>query len=323
MKKWLADLKYDPIAPLLQSGDDAVSSFVQRDLLGQDVALQDLWKLPEAQRILRKQNPNGSWTYPQIKKHVRTQENYGQIETYRNLGILIEEFGLNADHPAIQKAAEHLFSFQSGEGDFRGVYGNQYSPNYSAGITELLVKAGYENDGRIKKMFEWLLEIRQEDGGWAIPFRTRSFGIDVISNHTETIKPDASKPFSHMVTAVVLRAFAAHPIHRKSKSARHAGELLLSSLFKKDHYPDRNTPEYWLKFSFPFWYTDLISAMDSLSLLGFSKHESRMQKALQWFVAHQQSDGLWKLKLLKGRDKDLLQLWLSFAICRIFKRLSS
>jgi hypothetical protein len=29
------------------------------------------------------------------------------------------------------------------------------------------------------------------------------------------------------------------------------------------------------------------------------------------------------LKILKGKDKDLLQLWLALAICRIFKRLYS
>ncbi len=323
MNRWLDELKYNPMPPLLRYGDEPISLFVRRDLLDKPVSVEDLWKLPGSQRILRKQGPNGSWAYPGARDTIRSQEDYNQLETYRNLGILVEEFGFNRKHSAIQKAAKYLFSFQSQEGDFRGIYGNQYSPNYSAGIAELLVKADYEDDVRIKKVFKWLLAIRQKDGGWAIPFRTRNHKLQAISARLKTIEPDVSKPFSHMVTGVVLRAFAAHPAYRKSKEARQAGELLVSSLFKKDNYPDRAGSEYWLRFSFPFWFTDLISALDSLSLLGFSEQEPQIAKALKWFRRNQQRTGFWELKILKGRNRDVLQLWLALAISRIFKRFYS
>src|SRR5574341_263066 len=233
MKNWLDNFIYNPIPPLLEYDDKAISFFVQRDLFDKSVSVHDLWQLPEPNRILRKQNVNGSWVYLVAKPNIRTQENYNQLETYRKLGILVEEFGFNNKHPAIRNAAEYIFAFQAREGDFRGIYGNQYSPNYSAGITELLVKAGYEDDIRIKRVFEWLTSIRQNDGGWAIPFRTRNDNLKVIATHSNTIEPDISKSFSSMVTGVVLRAFAAHPTYRKSKEARQAGKLLLLSLFKK------------------------------------------------------------------------------------------
>jgi hypothetical protein len=66
-------------------------------------------------------------------------------------------------HPAVQRAAECLFSFQTDEGDFRGIYGTQYTPHYTAGIMELLIKAGYANDERIARGFAWLLSMRQRD----------------------------------------------------------------------------------------------------------------------------------------------------------------
>ena len=320
MNKWSIELAYDPIAALMKSKSGAISAFAQRDLFGEPISVEDLWLYPEPKRIIKKQKPNGAWEYPQGKDNIRSQENYNQLETYRNLGILVEEFGFNKKHPAIQKTAKHLFTFQTREGDFRGIYGHQYSPNYSAGITELLIKAGYENDARIKKALKWLLSIRQKDGGWAIPFRTQNYNIDVIGNHSETLEPDPSRPFSHMVTGVVLRAFAAHPAYRRSKESRQAGQLLLSNLFKKDNYPDRAAPDYWLRFSFPFWYTDLISAMDSLSLLGFSKKVPQIEKALRWFIENQQINGLWELKILKGENKEILQSWLALSICRILKR---
>ncbi len=319
MNKWLNKLKYNPIEPLLESDNRAILLSVQRDLLDKTVPVEDLWHQSEPQRILRKQRTDGSWSYPGGKDSIRTQENYNQLETYRNLGILVEEFGFNNKHPAIHKTAEYLFTFQTSEGDFRGIYGNQYSPNYSAGIAELLIKAGYENDARIERVFKWLLTIRQKDGGWAIPFRTQNHKIDVISACSKTIEPDSSKPFSHMVTGVVLRAFAAHPAYSRSKEAHQAGELLVSNLFEKDNYPDRAAPGYWLRFSFPFWFTDLISALDSLSRLGFSR-EIQIDNALKWFAGNQQENGLWELKILKGQNKDVLQLWLALAICKIFKR---
>jgi hypothetical protein len=321
--KRFCNLRYDSIAPLLRCNDEAILTFARRDLLDQDVAVENLWQAAEPQKVIRRQQSNGCWIYPGGNDRIRTKENYNQIETYRNLGILVEQYGFNRNHPAIQKAAEYLTLFQSPQGDFRGIYGDQYTPNYSAGITELLIKAGYANDARIEKLFEWLLSNRQNDGGWAIALRTRNCSLDLIAPHAKTIEPDVTKPFSAMVTGVVLRAFAAHPKRRQSLEARRAGTLLLSSLFKKDHYPDRGSPEYWLRFCFPFWFTDLISALDSLSLLGFSKEEPQIKRSLDWFTASQKNTGLWKLKILKGRNKDIIECWLALAVCRSFKRFYS
>jgi hypothetical protein len=323
MTKWFDHFKYNPFPPLVESENDAIKRFAERDLQGKTFQMEDLWELPEAKKILKRQKPDGSWIYPGGNRRIRSEENYNQLETYRNLGVLVEEYGFNKKHPGIQKAVDFLFSFQTKEGDFRGIYGNQYTPNYSAGIAELLIKAGYENDTRIRKVFKWLLSIRQADGGWAIPSRTQNFNLDVIGLHSKIIQPDKSRPFSHMVTGVVLRAFAAHPTYRLSKEAHLAGQLLVSNLFKKDNYIDRAGPGFWIGFSFPVWFTDLISALDSLSLLGFSESEPQIKKALEWLVDRQQQDGLWNLKILKGKSRDHLEVWLSLAICRIFKRFYS
>lgn len=320
MNTWLNCFKHDPISPLLGAGNAAILTFAERDLLGKSSQVEHLWQLPEINKILKRQQANGSWIYPGSKEHIRSEENYNQIETYRNLGFLVEEYGLSRKHPVIQNAAEYLFSFQTPKGDFRGIYGNQYTPNYSAGIAELLIKAGYENDSRIHAVFKWLLSVRQTDGGWAIPLRTHNFNLDIISTDAKTIEPDIAKPFSHMVTGVVLRAFAAHSVYRRSAEAGLAGQLLVSNFFKKDNYTDRSAPSFWLSFTFPFWFTDLISALDSLSLLGFSKSEPQIEKALDWIISNQQKSGIWNLYILKGHNKNILQLWLALAICRIFKR---
>jgi ABC-type branched-subunit amino acid transport system substrate-binding protein len=93
--------------------------------------------------ILRKQRTNGSWAYPNQKAMLRSTTNYDQYQTYKTVAELVEFYGFTKQHEAIRKAAAYLFSFQTNTGEFRGMYGNQYSPNYSASITEYLIKAGY------------------------------------------------------------------------------------------------------------------------------------------------------------------------------------
>lgn len=286
--------------------------------------MQTLWTNIEAQRILAKQQPNGSWKYPGGGiRRIRSSEDYDQLETYRQIGILVEKFGFNRTHPSIQRTAEFLFSHQTDEGDFRGIYGPQYSPNYSAGIMELLIKAGYGNDRRITKGFRWLLSVRQDDGGWAVPFRTasRASAPWTQAMHSRRVDPDKSKPSSHLITGVVLRAFAAHERYRTSKDARAAGQLLSGRLFKSDTYVDRRAPEFWESVSFPFWFTDVVSALDSLSLLGFSP-DNRVAEALEWLRTRQAEDGSFRVKLLRTRDKHLSQ-WVTLAICRVFRRFYS
>lgn len=121
----LEALAFDPIKRLLQFGDQAIALFTKRDLLGQEVSVTDLWELAAAEGILRRQRPNGSWSYSKRNAAARTQEQYDQFETYRQLGILVEQYGFDRLHSAIARAASFLLAFQSEDGDVRGSYGNQ------------------------------------------------------------------------------------------------------------------------------------------------------------------------------------------------------
>ena len=85
----------------------------------------------------------------------------------------------------------------------------------------------------------------------------------------ETVEPDRSRPSSHLITGIVLRALAAHPRYRHSADTCRAAELLKSRFFRRDVYPDRAAPSNWLIFSYPFWWTDLLSALDCLARIGF------------------------------------------------------
>lgn len=336
MAEWLSKFKYDPIKPLLESEDDAIIYFTKRDLLEEKVGpIDSVWDLNEVLKILKKQLEDGSWpTKGQKNKHSGVK--YPLIETWKNLRFLIQQYEMNNSHSAIKKASEFIFSCQTDEGDIRGILANQYAPYYTGAIMYLLIKAGYKNDPRIEKGFKWLLEMRQNDGGWVIG----SPGILGFSNLTPaglndlTSDPnrrtarafDKFKPFSAAGTGMVLRAFAVHPTYKKSEEALTAARLLKSKFFKKDNWSSYQHPDNWIRFQYPFWWTNIVSALETLSLMDFSKDDEDVKKALNWLVEHQETDGLWNIsysKIHKTPDKQrtfMASLWITLTICRIFKK---
>lgn len=322
---WRQALRVDPLPLLLGCGNAAIVYFTRRELLGERTGQRSsLWDTPAASRILRKQNADGSWTYPGGNERIRSRENYDQLETFRQLGVLVEKHGLTEEHPAVARAAQRLFSRQSNEGDFRGIYGNQYATTYTGAILELLVKAGHGEDPRARRAFRWLLAARQDDGGWAIPLRTQRIpfaqAIDV-NRYPRPVPPERSKPSSHLVTGMVLRAFAAHPALRRSPEARAAAALLASRLYRSDAYGDRRDRSYWDRVSFPFWFTDIVSALDSLSRVGMAADTPPVRAALEHVQRLQRADGTFAFRLQKGKDPEL-PLWICLAVSRSLRRFS-
>jgi hypothetical protein len=330
MDAWRKAFKFDPLPPLLKSGNVAVQYFARRDLLGERVGpVSQLWQLPETQKILKKQQADGSW--PRAGAHKHPAINYGLIETWRWFRYLIDQHGLTREHPQAQQAAEFLFSCQTDDGDFRGMLANQYATYYSGAILSLLIKAGYANDPRVERGFQWLLAMRQNDGGWSIPMITHQLDrltqYRLASEYVEPLEPDRSKPFSHNATGMILRAFAAHPKYRKSKAAKTAAQLLASRFFQPDVYTSYQAASYWVRFEYPFWWNQLVAALDSVSLIGLSSDDEPIAQALNWLIDHQQPDGLWRVSYVQPRAKDKetakvreRKLWISLAICRVFKQ---
>jgi len=330
MDAWRAPFRVDPIPVLLSSGNEALVYFVRRDLLGENAGPVDrLWQLPEAQKILKKQLADGSWPRSGVKKHPAI--NYHLIETWRQFRYLVEEFGFTREHPQARQAAEFLFTCQTEQGDIRGMLANQYATYYTGAIMALLIQAGYEDDPRIEKGFQWLLSMRQSDLGWNIPILTHKFDlatkINLTSQFAVPVEPDRSKPFSHNWTGMVLRAFAVHPFYRISEAAIVAARLLKSRFFQPDSYTSYQAASYWVRFEYPFWWNNLVAALDSLSRIGVSKEDEQIQQALNWLSDHQEESGLWKVSYASPREKEKetakrrgMKQWISLAVCRVFRR---
>jgi hypothetical protein len=147
------------------------------------------------------------------------------------------------------------------------------------------------------------------------------------SKYAKPLEPDRTKPFSHNATGMILRAFAAHPKYRKSKAAKTAAQLLTSRFFQPDVYTSYQAASYWVRFEYPFWWNQLVAALDSISLISPTANGEPIAQALNWLIERQQPNGLWRVSYVQPQQKEKetakvrdMQLWISLAICRVFKR---
>jgi hypothetical protein len=116
---------------------------------------------------------------------------------------------------------------------------------------------------------------------------------------------------------MVLRALASSATWRHKKETIKAGELLLQRFFKPDKYEDRKTSEFWEELTYPFWATDILSSLDSLSKIGFSPEDEKITMALNWLLKRQTSQGYWESGVKKAALED--HLWITLVVLRILK----
>ena len=96
------------------------------------------------------------------------------------------------------------------------------------------------------------------------------------------------------------------------------GRLLASRFFRPDKYVDRGTSEYWEKVTFPFWFTDIVTALDTLSRMEWSM-EPAIAAAIDRLRRRRRKDGTLLLKIVRGKLPDL-PWWICLAICRSCQR---
>jgi len=310
---------------LLARGNLPILYWLKKDILEVPVDRErkNLQKFAARIRIIKSQRPNGGWCRRKYEGDPRWEKTYFIVETLRNV-LKLHNFGCSYEDEELKKAIKFVFSTQTKTGDFRGAYLNEFAPTYHALTLETLCLYGLDKDERTQKGFRWIIKNRQNDGGWVIPYRTidqeelkSRYNFEAQSK-LEPIKPDKSQPFSHLVTGMVLRALAASPTWRKSKEAWKAGKLLLSRFFKEDKYDDRWLPSYWEEITYPFWATDILSSLDSLSTIGFPADNEKIQGALNWLISKQAKQGYWEA----GNKKTTLEdhLWVTFAVLRVLKK---
>ncbi|MBI9047505.1 MAG: terpene cyclase/mutase family protein [Anaerolineaceae bacterium] len=317
-------LEYDPF-PALLGKEKALDYHIDKDFIHDSGAEpHTLWELPEAARLSRKQLADGSWKYSGKSIDPQYGTNYFLLETFRNIRVLIEVYAFNHENETLIKACQFLLSCQSQAGDIRGILGSQYMPYYFGVMLELLIKAGYANDERIVRGLEWLISMRQEDGGWIVPAQAVPSRERLPQFWTgKPVEPERrAMPHAHLATGMALRGLAFHPDYCLRPETLRAARALKSRFFKADKFNDRKAKAYWLKFQFPFWWSNLLTALDTLGQLGFKRDDPEIEKGLNWFIENQEQDGLWPTGYGSGQGEKIAaaRRWTGLAICRMLKK---
>jgi hypothetical protein len=310
---------------LLSRGSLPILYWLKKDILEVPVdrEFKTLCKFGARLRILETQRENGSWLKDKAKSFGRDSRPESLIETLKN-AYKLYDYGCRLDNDKVENSIRYLLSSQTAEGDFRATASNEYSPGFHALTLEILCQYGMDRDARIQKGFHWILKNRQKDGGWAIPCRTIS--KDQVerryyfphASRKKPFKPDKSKPFSHFVTGIVLRALAESETWKRCKECQKVGELVLSRFFHEDQYEDRRSASHWEELTYPFWTTNILSSLDSLSKVGFSPDRPGIPEALEWLLAKENSLGYWESDDKKESPEG--HLWMTFVVLRVFKR---
>jgi hypothetical protein len=289
---WRARLASDPIPRLLREGSPSVLARVRRDLIddSEAPAAEEIASYPEVKALLRKIEKDGSVAPRTTEKELGSPKFAQCLATLRTLdrladyGLRVEDKSALADK--LKKVVDFILASQQGDGGIGDLTVGE-GPKGKAKIAAVhfqgwalsaLCRAGFESDPRIEKGFRFLLSLRQDDGGWA----WRGVRTD-----------SAARPSSHLITGMVLRAFASSKEHRGTREARRAGELLATRFLQPDRYEDRKAPAYWEVLTEPRFYTDVLDALDTITSIGLGKENSGVRTAEAYLRSRQAKDGLW------------------------------
>ena len=120
-----------------------------------------------------------------------------------------------------------------------------------------------------------------------------------------------------MITGIVLRSFSLkQAYHEKVKDA---GLLLADRVFTRDKYADRSGVEYWTRFTYPYHWTDILSTIDTLTLLGIKNHP-KINEIKHWFEKHKQEDGTYEVRVMAGAKYKDVKYWITLQYLKVLKR---
>jgi len=320
---WKSLLKDDPLDWLLEPENPSVRYFTLRDILDYfekdsevEEAKMAIKCYKKVSKIFSRQKPEGYWESSEQPYHPKYKSTYWQI-------MILSQLGLDKHDDRVRKACEYIFRFQLEEGGFSTfreegakreyVWAKKKALERGKGIPPFdtwaeekirehemscltgnvvasLIRLGYVTDDRVRKAFKWLVKIQNRDGGWLCPY-WKAHIKDTHSCFMGTITP--------------LDAFSELPAENKTPEitaaiARGVEFLLMHRLFKADHHKFKVIKKAWLKFSFPWFFYDVLRGLSVVTKLGYIR-DKRIDNALEILLQKQNSDGKWILESTPSR----------------------
>jgi hypothetical protein len=282
---------------LLEEDNPSVRYLALRDLLGKkerdeevSEAKARIMEVGPVPKILKKQNPDGSWEAP--------EDFYGRTKyrgTVWNL-IVLAELRADPGDARVKAACEFAMKWSqdrsSGGFSHRGTgqRGGQRSGVIcclTGNMAFSLSRLGYVRDPRVIKALDWITTYMRYEIVSEAPQEWPYTSFHCWRDHT--CRSGAVK---------TLKALAEVPEKARTKGMQAKIEegaeyLLAQYIFKKPPLLRMVARKEWLKLGFPLmWNTDILEILDILVRLGY--RDKRMNEAIGVVISKQGENGRWR-----------------------------
>lgn len=259
---------------LLEENQPSVRYRTHIDLLGHDrnspevrEAYADISKKGWAYKILRLQRPGGRW------KSKPEGSLYGPKYTATNwMALILSDLGLRKENMRVRKAADLFFKEWLALPSATNIFNDEVC--IVGNTARILTRFGYEDDSRVRKLFDRLVEDQKEDGGWHC-FNSVIGTLDCWE---------------------ALAAFAALPKSKRTKKIKNSIERGAEFYLERRLFDD-GEKKYapWFRFHYPnHYYYDVLVGLDVMTRLGYGD-DKRLRPALKILNKKRQGDGTWIL----------------------------
>lgn len=284
------------VAWLLKNENPGVRYWTLKDILGRSesdtevvAALNGIAPWGPVSEYLREQHPEGYWGHAEDVYWPKWRATVWSL-------ILLAEIGVPGTNPLIKRGCEYFLRFTDGQDhswpppkypdeDLRG-WRLVWEPCVTGNMARTLAEFGFENDPRLREMFEWLVKYQRDDGGWNCETVGRDGGDVRHSSFMSTIEP--------------LWAFSSLDPQKWPHGGREAVErgvefMLTHRLFKSDTSGRVIRPE-WTQLHFPlFYFYDILHGLRVVKALGYGEDE-RTGDARELLLSKRSPDGTWPME---------------------------
>jgi hypothetical protein len=225
--------------------------------------------------------------------------------------------GIGREHARVQEVAEHVFAHQRADGSFPLPREGMYSmmPLQTALPLRGLAAAGYAEDPRAERAYEWLLDQRLDDGAWPVGVAHGQKGY--IAGYRRL----PGSPGCRANTTGALAALAFHPARARSDDARRPLDLLLQRETRDEwalgwevaRLTGIEPPAGFITFYARF---DLAFVLELAGRCGAARDDPRVDDLVEFLLALRGETGLWQHPAYPE-----LARWLTFDVLRSLRRL--
>lgn len=308
-------VRYLTLSSLMDRSED------EAEVMGAKEAIMTIGVVPA---LLDLQNEDGSWGKPE---RFYTDKYRG---TVWNL-IILAEMRADPKNERVKKACEFILSCSQEfeQGGFSYTQSAKTKTGLPSGVIPCLtgnmvyslIRLGFIEDSRVQRAIDWICSYQRADDGIEEPPSGKLY---------ERYEACWGRHSCHLGVAKALKALAAIPDDRRSKSVREKIEqlveyFLIHHIYKKSHDLEKVAKPGWLRFGFPLMYqTDLLELLEIFAELGIK--DPRLEDAIRSVANKRNNEGLWKMQnsfndkiLVAVEEKGKPSKWLTLRALKILK----